>query len=104
MPLIGALDSARLIQLREQALGALERTSARQIVLDVTGVPMVDTQVARGLLDVVSAARLLGATTTLVGIAPEVAQTIVSLGLDLSQVRTRANLQAALRSDVRQGS
>ncbi|MFQ3663709.1 MAG: STAS domain-containing protein, partial [Chloroflexaceae bacterium] len=98
MPLIGALDSSRLAQLRERALGAIERTGARQMVLDVTGVPAVDTQVARGLLDVVHATRLLGATTTLVGITPDVARTIVSLGLDLSEVRTRADLQAALGS------
>lgn len=96
MPLVGALDSTRLRQLQEQSLHALERTSARTLVIDITGVPIVDTQVAQGLLMTVRAARLLGAHVALVGIRPEVAQAIVGLGLDLSDVSTFSDLQSAL--------
>jgi rsbT co-antagonist protein RsbR len=96
MPLVGALDSTRLRQLQEQSLHALERTSARTLVFDITGVPVVDTQVAQGLLMTVRAARLLGAHVILVGIRPEVAQAIVGLGLDLSDVSTFSDLQSAL--------
>lgn len=96
MPLVGSLDSARLQQIQEQSLQAVERTSARTLVLDVTGVPIVDSQVAQGLLNVVQACRLLGARTILVGIRPEVAQAMVSVGIDLSAVRTFATLQSAL--------
>jgi rsbT co-antagonist protein RsbR len=96
MPLVGALDSTRLRQLQEQSLHALERTSAHTLVIDITGVPVVDTQVAQGLLMTVRAARLLGAHVVLVGIRPEVAQAIVGLGLDLSDVSTFSNLQSAL--------
>ncbi len=96
MPLIGALDGMRLQQIQDQALRALEHTSARYLVLDITGVPVVDSQVAQGLLSVVQAARLLGAQVLLVGIRPEVAQAIVGLGLDLRDVYTTSDLQSAL--------
>jgi anti-anti-sigma regulatory factor len=96
MPLVGALDTTRLRQLQEQSLQALERTSARTLVFDITGVPVVDTQVAQGLLMTVRAVRLLGASVALVGIRPEVAQSIVGLGLDLSDVSTFSDLQSAL--------
>lgn len=96
MPLIGALDSARLVQIQAQALGQIEITRARRLLLDITGVPVVDTQVAQGLIRVVQAARLLGAEVVLVGIRPEVAQSIVGLGVDLSGVSTRSTLQSGL--------
>jgi rsbT co-antagonist protein RsbR len=96
MPLVGALDSTRLRQLQEQSLHALERTSAHTLVIDITGVPIVDTQVAQGLLMTVRAARLLGAHVALVGIRPEVAQAIVGLGLDLNGISTFSDLQSAL--------
>jgi rsbT co-antagonist protein RsbR len=96
MPLVGALDSTRLRQLQEQCLQALEQRAARTLVLDITGVPIVDTQVAQGLLMTVRAARLLGAEVALVGIRPEVAQSIVGLGLELRDVRTFSDLQSAL--------
>jgi rsbT co-antagonist protein RsbR len=96
MPLVGALDSTRLRQLQEQCLQALEQRAARMLVLDITGVPIVDTQVAQGLLMTVRAARLLGAEVALVGIRPEVAQSIVGLGLELRDVRTFSDLQSAL--------
>lgn len=96
MPLVGALDSERLIQIQEQALSRLEATHARRLLLDITAVPVVDTQVAQGLIRVVQAAQLLGAQVLLVGIRPEVAQSVVGLGVDLSSVRTHSDLQGAL--------
>ena len=93
MPLVGALDSARLLMLQEQALHALARRSIRYLILDITGVPIVDSQVAQGLLQVVQAAALLGTEVLLVGIRPEVAQVMVSLGLRLNGVVTRSTLQ-----------
>jgi rsbT co-antagonist protein RsbR len=100
MPLVGALDSARLHQLQEQSLRALERSSARTLLLDITGVPVVDSEVAQGLLMTVRAARLLGAQVRLVGIRPEVAQTIVGLGIDLKDVNTSSTLQSALMNNA----
>jgi len=96
MPLVGALDTARIKELQAQALYALEHSSARHLVLDITGVALVDTQVAKGLLQVVQAVRLLGAEGLLVGIRPEVAQAIIGLGLDLHDIYTARDLQTAL--------
>jgi rsbT co-antagonist protein RsbR len=101
MPLIGALDTARLQLFRDQALRAIEREHARTLVLDITGVPVVDSQVAQGLLGVVQAARLLGAEVALVGIRPEVAQAIVTLGLTLTDLRTYGDLQSAFGAVTR---
>lgn len=96
MPLVGALDSARLIQIQEQALGRLEATRARRLLLDITGVPVIDTQVAQGLLRIAQATTLMGSEVALVGIRPEVAQAIVGLGMDLSSIHTHSDLQGAL--------
>ncbi|MGQ9873901.1 MAG: STAS domain-containing protein [Chloroflexus sp.] len=96
MPLVGALDTARLADMQQQALEQIARTNARDLFIDVTGVPVIDTQVARGLIQVVEAARLMGTRVTLVGIRPEVAQTLVALGIDLRTIRTFGTLQAAL--------
>jgi rsbT co-antagonist protein RsbR len=99
MPLVGALDSARLLQVQEQALERLAATRARRLLLDITGVPIVDSHVAQGLIRVVQAARLLGAEVTLIGIRPEVAQSIVGLGIDLNGIRTCSDLQSALNQN-----
>jgi rsbT co-antagonist protein RsbR len=96
MPLIGALDSARLLTTQQEALAALERTGARRLLLDLTGVPVIDTYVAQGLIGVVQAARLLGADATLIGIRPEVAQTIVALGVNLQTVPVARDLESML--------
>jgi len=98
MPLVGALDTTRLVQVQEQALGRLAATRTRCLLLDVTGVPVIDTQVAQGLIRVVQAARLLGTQVILVGIRPEVAQSIVGLGVQLTGIRTFSDLQSALKS------
>ncbi|OAN46811.1 anti-anti-sigma factor [Chloroflexus islandicus] len=96
MPLIGPLDPARLADLQQQALGQLAQTGARDLLLDITGVPAIDPQVAQGLLQLVAAARLMGTRVTLAGVRPEVAQRLVSLGIDLQEVRTASTLQVAL--------
>jgi rsbT co-antagonist protein RsbR len=93
MPLIGTLDTARLQLALERALGAIAQRTTRYALLDITGVPLIDTQVGRGLLNIIQAARLLGTEVVLVGIRPEVAQTIVQLGIPLEQVTVRSTLQ-----------
>jgi rsbT co-antagonist protein RsbR len=96
IPLVGALNHERLSLLQTQALQAAQRTAARTLILDITGVPLVDSQMAQGLLSVVQTTQLLGTETVLVGIRPEVAQALVSLGLDLAGMRTFGDLQSAL--------
>jgi anti-anti-sigma factor len=96
VPLVGAIDSARAGQLLDDLLGMIERLRTRTIILDVTGVAVIDTQVAASLLRVSAAARLMGAETVLVGIRPEVAQTLVGLGVDLDTIHTAASLQDGL--------
>lgn len=96
VPLVGDLDAQRLADLQTQALAAVERSRARRIVLDITGVPIVDTHVAQGLVQAVLALRLLGAEAALVGIRPEVAQALVGLGVELSELTTFRDLQTAL--------
>src|SRR5262245_26692875 len=98
MPLVGALDSTRLQDIQERALHAIDRMGAQRLLLDITGIPIVDTQIAKGLIAIMQAARLLGAEVFLVGIRAEVAQTIVGLGLDLGGVRTFSDIQTALES------
>ncbi|MBM7844214.1 STAS domain-containing protein [Herpetosiphon giganteus] len=97
MPLVGALDSERLSRLQENALQAVQRQSIKHLVLDITGVVVVDSQVAQGFISVVRAVRLLGAETMLVGVRPEVAQAMVSLGLELDTISTSATLQEGLQ-------
>jgi len=99
-PLIGALDQERMQQLQSQVLKRVERMRARLLILDVTGVPMIDTYVARGLMDLIKGLRLLGANVTLVGVRPEVAQTIVALGVHLRDVEVFSDLGSALQRAV----
>jgi rsbT co-antagonist protein RsbR len=101
MPLIGVIDSERAARLTHAVLAAIERHRAGIVILDVTGVPLVDTQVARTLLQVAAAARLLGTQTVLVGLRPELAQTIVGLGLSLGDLITRADLQSGITYALR---
>lgn len=96
VPLVGNIDSARAELLLSAVLAQVEASGARTVVLDVTGVALVDTQVAGALLRVGAAANLMGADTILVGIRPEVAQALVHLGVDLISLRTAATLQAGL--------
>jgi rsbT co-antagonist protein RsbR len=96
VPLVGTLDSARTQLVMEKLLETLVATGADHAVLDITGVPTVDTEVAQHLLKTVNAARLLGAECTISGIRPQVAQTIVSLGIEFGDVATKATLADAL--------
>jgi rsbT co-antagonist protein RsbR len=97
MPLIGELDGQRLDDLMSRALEAIERVAARRLLLDITGVPQVDSHIAQSLIRTLMAARLLGAEVVLVGVRPEVAHAIVGLGIDLGPIRAFADLQSALR-------
>ena len=95
-PLIGALDSARAAVLSRNVLTMIEHMGARHVIFDITGVPIVDTHVAQVLLDTAVATRLLGASAALVGIRPEVAQTIIALDIDLSVTAIYPTLQEAV--------
>ena len=95
-PLIGDVNAERAELLMGEVLTAVERETVHHVIFDITGVPVVDTQVAQVLLRSATAVRLLGARTLLVGVRPEVAQTLVSLGIDLAAVQTFADLRAAV--------
>jgi rsbT co-antagonist protein RsbR len=96
VPLVGTLDSARTQLVMERLLETLVATGATHAVLDITGVPTVDTEVAQHLLKTVGAARLLGTECIVSGIRPQVAQTIVSLGIEFGDIATKATLADAL--------
>jgi len=97
VPLIGTLDSARTQVVMESLLEEVVRTGASIAVMDITGVPAVDTLVAQHLLKTVAAAKLMGAECVISGIRPQIAQTVVHLGVDLGDVVTRATLADAFR-------
>jgi rsbT co-antagonist protein RsbR len=96
LPVIGTLDSQRTQVMMENLLQKIVETGCTIAILDITGVPTVDTQVANHLLKTVTAARLLGADCIISGISPAIAQTIVHLGIDLSAIRTKATRQDAM--------
>jgi rsbT co-antagonist protein RsbR len=95
-PLVGRVDSARAQRLTEALLEAIAREQAEIVLLDITGVAVVDTGVAHHLMQTARAAGLLGSQVVLVGISAEIAQTLVQLGLDLGQLITLSNLQSGL--------
>lgn len=97
MPLVGAIDSSRAQQIMEVLLEGIARYQADTVLVDISGVRVVDTQVADALLRAARAVQLLGAQIILTGISAEVAQTIVHLGADMGRIMTRANLQDGLR-------
>lgn len=96
LPLIGVVESRRAARVLESLLDAVGRTGAEIVIIDITGVPVVDTAVAAYLLRAVQATQLLGCQSLLVGISPEIAQTLVGLGVDFSRITTRATLQNGL--------
>jgi rsbT co-antagonist protein RsbR len=96
VPLVGTLDSERTQVVMEKLLQALVDTGAEQAIVDITGVLAVDTQVAQHLLKTVTAARLMGAECTISGIRPQIAQTIVQLGIEFGDITTKATLADAL--------
>lgn len=97
LPIIGTLDSARTQVVMENLLQEIVTTSSSIAILDISGVPAVDSLVAQHLIKTVSATRLMGAECIISGIRPEIAQTVVHLGIDLSQITTKASLASALR-------
>ncbi len=97
LPIIGTLDSMRTQMVMENLLQEIVNTESSIAILDISGVPAVDTLVAQHLIKTVSATRLMGADCIISGIRPEIAQTIVHLGIDLSGVKTKATLASALR-------
>ena len=102
LPLIGTLDSARTQVVMETLLQRIVETSAKIAVIDITGVPTVDTLVAQHLMKTVSAARLMGAECIISGIRPQIAQTIVHLGVNLNDIVTKATLADAFQIALQQ--
>jgi rsbT co-antagonist protein RsbR len=92
LPIVGTVDTARAQDMTEALLERIVATGSEIVLLDITGVPVVDTAVARHLLETVAAARLLGADVLIVGLSSRTAMTLVQLGIDLSHVSTRATL------------
>ncbi|SHM40080.1 PAS domain S-box protein [Cryptosporangium aurantiacum] len=101
LPVIGTLDSARAARLTENLLERIARDQAEVVILDVSGVPAVDTEVAQHLLKTVEAARLMGSISVLSGVRPETAQAIVHLGIELGTLRCRSSLKDALQLALR---
>ena len=101
VPLIGTLDSARTQIVMEKLLQTLVDTGSEHAIIDITGVPAVDTEVAQHLLKTVVAARLMGAECTISGIRPQIAQTIVALGIEFGDIPTKATLADALLHALR---
>lgn len=97
LPIIGTLDSARTQVVMENLLQQIVETGSSIAILDISGVPAVDSLVAQHLIKTVSATRLMGAECIISGIRPEIAQTVVHLGIDLSNIITKASLASALR-------
>jgi rsbT co-antagonist protein RsbR len=97
VPLVGTLDSARTQVVMETLLQTLIDTGSEHAIIDITGVAAVDTQVAQHLLKTIVAVRLMGAECTVSGIRPQIAQTIVALGIDFGDITTKATLADALR-------
>ncbi|GAA2460594.1 MULTISPECIES: STAS domain-containing protein [Streptomyces] len=100
VPLIGTLDTARTQVVMESLLQAIQDNEAQVAIIDITGVPAVDTAVAQHLMHTVNAVRLMGADCVISGIRPPIAQTIAQLGIDLSTILTRATLADALAAAI----
>jgi rsbT co-antagonist protein RsbR len=96
LPIVGSLDTARTMQMTETLLERIVETGSEIVLLDITGVPVVDTAVAKHLMETVSAARLLGSEVLIVGLTTRTALTLVHLGIDLGGVTTRTTLAKGL--------
>jgi PAS domain S-box-containing protein len=101
LPIIGTLDSMRASRLTESLLERISLEQAEVVILDVSGVPAIDTDVAQHLLKTVEAARLMGTVSVLSGVRPETAQAMVHLGIDLGSLRSRTTLKDALKLALR---
>ncbi|HET7579594.1 MAG TPA: STAS domain-containing protein [Bacillales bacterium] len=98
MPLIGAIDTERAKLIMENLLDGVIEHSAQVVLIDITGVPIVDTMVAHHIIQAAEAVRLIGAKCILVGIRPEIAQTIITLGIDLSEFPTKSTLKKGMQA------
>ncbi len=101
LPIIGTLDSQRTQRMMESLLQQIVSTGSKIAILDITGVPVVDTMVANHLIKTITAAGLMGAECILSGISPNIAQTIVHLGIDLTGVKTKSTMMEAMRYAIR---
>jgi rsbT co-antagonist protein RsbR len=97
LPIVGSLDTARAQRMNEALLETIIATGSEIVILDITGVPLIDTAIAQHLLETVSAARLLGCQVLLVGLSAHIAMTLVHLGLDLGGVTTRTTMARGLQ-------
>lgn len=97
MPLIGSIDTTRAKLIMENLLNGVIKNRSKVVLIDITGVPIVDTMVAHHIIEASEAVRLVGATSILVGIRPEIAQTIVNLGIDLTKFPTKSTLQKGMQ-------
>ena len=102
LPIIGVLDQDRAQQLTEQLLHGIRAHRAKLVVIDVTGVPNMDEAVANSLVDTVTASRLMGADVIITGLSSEIAQTLVTIGVDLSKMHTVGDLQGGIEEAERQ--
>ena len=102
LPIIGVMDTARAQQLTEQLLHGIRAHRAKLVVIDITGVPEVDETVANTLVNTVTASRLMGADVIITGLSSEIAQTLVTIGVDLSKMRTVGDLQGGIEEAERQ--
>ncbi len=96
LPLVGIINEERANRIMDNTLEAISTNAAHVLIMDITGVPVVDTNVASYLIQSIQAAQLLGCESLLVGISPQIAQTLVALGIDFSHITTRATLQQGL--------
>jgi rsbT co-antagonist protein RsbR len=101
LPMIGLIDPQRARQLTEQLLRGIRANRAKVVVIDVTGVAALDASVANHLVQTVDAARLLGATVIVTGLSPEIAQTLVNIGVDLARMTTVGDLQGGIEEAER---
>ena len=101
LPIIGVLDDQRADQLTEQLLGGIRRHRAKVVVIDITGVPEITAEVANHLVQAVDASRLMGAGVIITGLSPEIAQTLVTIGVDLTKMNTVGDLQGGIEEAER---
>jgi rsbT co-antagonist protein RsbR len=101
LPIIGVLDDQRADQLTEQLLGGIRRHRAKVVVIDITGVPEMTAEVANHLVQAVDASRLMGAGVIITGLSPEIAQTLVTIGVDLTKINTVGDLQGGIEEAER---
>jgi len=101
LPIIGVLDEQRANQFTEQLLAGIRNNRAKVVVIDITGVPDVDSEVANHLVQAVDASRLMGASVILTGLSPEIAQTLVTIGVDLGKMNTVGDLQGGVEEAER---